>query len=124
MPSTGWWVEIEDSDTLATLSIEAQKRLNAVGYEGPVDRSHILGMERRITCTLADYLRNLTLFDNTKPLGVIWESKLGYGPNYALWLDDSAPSKLTPKQLGEGKFIAANDSDLRSVATSFAVRVH
>lgn len=127
LPASGWWVDIEDGDTLSVLTTELQRRVASIGHSGPIERAHVLGNDRRLTLLIAAHIRALTLFDGSRPLGIRWGSKLGYGHNYALWLrqtDDGATPAADGVAADGGTPLDLRDPDLAHVARAFQIRLH
>ncbi|ADG75031.1 conserved hypothetical protein [Cellulomonas flavigena DSM 20109] len=129
LPGNGWWVDVEHPDTLAVLNDAVKLRLAQVGISQPIDRGLVLGGARRATATIALYLRELVLFDGSLPLGVQWESKLGYGTNWAVWLrkvDDGVAEDASGDGvvcLDSGNEFRQDDPELLRVAKHFNVRI-
>jgi len=126
-PGSGWWIDVEHGDSLTALSA-APLALTPVRLAEPLTRSHVLDDRRRVTVSLAMHMRSLKLFDGSSPLGVVWESKTGYGRNWAHWMrrvdDGLDPGADDPSPIGDGRQIAADDRDLRHVAAAYGLHVH
>ncbi|MBX9244662.1 RES domain-containing protein [Actinotalea ferrariae] len=126
LPRGGWWIDVEHGDSLTAL--DSAPGLSQVGFTEPLTRAHVLGDERRITVALAEHMRSLRLFDGSEALGVTWNSKLGYGKNWAFWmrrLDDGLePAADDPALVGHGAEIDAHDPDLTYVADRFGIHLH
>jgi|GEM_PF-1382527 len=126
MPASGWWIDVEHGDSLSALTKLAASTVPGVVPQ--ITRAHLLGESRGLTVRLATLLRGAVLFDGSPPLGVVWESKLGYGRNWAFWMrradDGLDPGSDDPRPIVEaGAPITENDPHLKHVAESFGLRV-
>jgi len=99
MPSDGWWVLIDHADTLNSLQDQITAKLRRLEIRKPLTISHISDDDRALTTTLAQYLKSLTLYDGSKPLGVDFPSKTGYGRCWAWWDRRDAPGGMQHKSV-------------------------
>lgn len=103
MPREGWWVQANDKATLNQVSMNLAPGLQDLGV-GLLTLADLAGQSRAVTTLLAQYIRNQDLFDGSRPLGIEFPSKTGYGSCWAWW-DRRADDGLTP---------GANDPKTRS----------
>lgn len=84
MPLQGWWVDIEHYTSLATISRNMTSALLDLGLS-TATRADVLGERREVTTAIASAVRGLELADGSRPLGIQWRSKCGYGSCWAWW---------------------------------------
>ncbi|TFV98770.1 hypothetical protein [Orlajensenia leifsoniae] len=123
-PSNGWWIDIEDPDSMAALEahpgIASEIRLAGVDALTTAD---LRGPYRPLTTGIADELRLLTLDDGSKPVGIHFGSKWGGGWCRAIWLpEEDAAYELELLALSPEP-ILVNDGRLATVAQRFGLRV-
>ncbi|GAA4424038.1 hypothetical protein GCM10023169_20380 [Georgenia halophila] len=94
MPATSWWVQIDHKDTLNRLGLDLAEPLKRLGVP-MLTLSGTTGENRAVTTLLAEHVRGQTLFDGSRPLGIQFVSKTGYGNCWAWW-DRRADDGLTP----------------------------
>lgn len=94
MPSDGWWVRANNKATINRVSMELAPRLHDLGV-GLLTLSDLSGESRAVTTLVAEHIRSQDLFDGSRPLGIEFPSKTGYGACWAWW-DRRADDGLTP----------------------------
>ncbi|WP_256829569.1 hypothetical protein [Ornithinimicrobium faecis] len=123
MPSDGWWVQIDRKETLNRLGLDLAEPLRQAGVP-MLTLSGTSGEDRAVTTLLAEHVRGQTLFDGSRPLGIQFISKTGYGACWAWW-DRRADGGLTPgandpKSIGDWNIDGAA---FRSVASDWDLGV-
>ncbi len=94
MPSEGWWVRANHHATINQVATDLAAPLGDLGVR--LLTLGDLGAESRaVTTLIAEHIRNQNLFDGSRPLGIEFPSKMGYGPCWAWW-DRRADDGLTP----------------------------
>lgn len=125
LPLTGWWVQIDDPDTL--LSIQ---RI-APTVHGMSERLQLLtsgslgGEDRDLTTLLAHIIRGLTLYDGSEPLGISYPSKTLMGRCWAYW-DRRADEGISPGRAGLLQLNSQNvgpDIEFRRVAKKYELPI-
>ncbi len=94
-------------------------RLFGVPHTG-LTLAHVLGEDRRLTTSIADELYDVTLDGGERALGVSWESKRGWGRNYALWL---RPGEEVELRVSPPRVISAGDEDLAMIAKAYRLDI-
>ena len=94
MPSDGWWVRANDKSTMNQVSTDLAPRLRTVGVDF-LTLSDLTSESRAVTTLIAEHIRNRDLFDGSRPLGIEFPSKTGYGTCWAWW-DRRADDGLMP----------------------------
>lgn len=94
MPSEGWWVRANDKATINQVSMDLAPRLRELGV-GLLTLADLEGESRAVTTLVAQYIRDQNLFDGSRPLGIEFPSKTGYGTCWAWW-NRRADDGLTP----------------------------
>lgn len=126
LPPTGYWIDVEHGNSLATIQRELEPELASLG-ESTIDRSILLGRRRETTVLIASWMRDLVLDDGSYAHGVTWESKHGHGRCWAYWMrrvdDGGEVSDEALKQLDEGKVLSENDASLKAVAEQMGITI-
>ncbi|NEN04731.1 hypothetical protein G3T36_02505 [Diaminobutyricibacter tongyongensis] len=88
----GWWVDVDSTDTLSTVSAALEEALLKWGITGTLTLSELTSNDRKLTTRIATWLREeVTLDDGSQPLGVQCPSKYGRsgvqtGTSWAYWM--------------------------------------
>ncbi|WP_186814915.1 RES domain-containing protein [Cellulomonas terrae] len=117
----GEFIDILAGRSIAVLEQKMGTRLTRYGVpESGLTTAHLLGEDRELTTAIADVLYGLELDGRAHPLGVTWESKRGWGRNYALWLRPNAT--IYPTEY-PARLISAHDEDLQTVAKAYRLQI-
>lgn len=121
LPTDQWLIDIDASATLsalnATLVAERAEAINAGAPDDTVEvqrltLADLTGEDRYLTTSIAGYIRNLTLDDGSRALGVRYQSKHGSDlVSFAIWLratDDGNPSGERARVEAEFLICASN----------------
>ncbi|WP_035783262.1 hypothetical protein, partial [Arthrobacter sp. H14] len=79
------WVDIEHPASLAGIRAAIGDELATTAGIDSVSLAEIHAPNREITTRIAQWVRSLTLDDGTRPVGIVYTSRLG-GRCYAYWL--------------------------------------
>lgn len=123
MPATGWWIQVDSKDTLNRLGLDLAEPLKNAGVD-MLTLSGTTSEGRAVTTILAEHIRSQTLFDGSRPLGIEFSSKTGYGTCWAWW-DRRSDDGLTPGQ-NDPKTIEDYNVDgtaFRTVTTDWELEV-
>ena len=121
LPYKGWWVQIDDPDTLLTLQDKAPT------VQGITERLQLLtsgslgGEDRDLTTLLAHTIRGVTLHDGSEPIGISYPSKTLMGRCWAYW-DRRADQGLSPGRDGLLQLTSQNvgpDPEFRRIANKY-----
>lgn len=119
LPTTGWWVHLEDPDSMAATEKAIPAQLAAAGAP-TLDVSVLRGTTNRIvTVTLADWVHSLPLDDGTHPLGIHYYSRHATGASWAYWLRE--PAGTPPPEVLSEHTIDLDDLDLVTVTQRFGI---
>lgn len=94
MPSEGWWVRADHYATINQVATDLAGPLREMGVD-LLTLGDLGGEVRAVTTLIAELVRNQNLFDGSRPLGIEFPSKTGYGNCWAWW-DRRADDGLTP----------------------------
>jgi hypothetical protein len=119
LPNQGWFIDIQDAESLAALRRQLGDPLRALEVS-TLTMSHLTGEDRRLTTVIANWLWQVTLDDGRKAHGIKYSSK--YGSNWtcwALWLrSDSADHQLAAQAIQSAPGLAIgpcqNNPELQS----------
>ncbi len=130
LPQTGWFVDIEDSASIASIVRNLTASLSMSGVE-QLTTSHLRGEDRSLTTNISQWIHSRTLDDGSLPLGIQYGSKHDSNwTNWAIWLraiDDGKDASLEPTRSDAGTLIgdpAVDNKDLRSVCDLFNIHCH
>ncbi len=124
----GWWVDLTSTHSMAALSTHLENELAQIGVIGGLTVAHLSGDDRRITTTIAEWLRNtVRLFDGTSPLGVRFASKHGHpaggtGACWAYWMRATDAGLSEPVAVVGEASIDEGDTDLETAQRFCKVR--
>lgn len=114
LPSEGWFVDIEHSDTIKAINREMALEIHAAGIDR-ITLSHVSGEVRTLTCRIAKWVRGLELFDGSQAHGISYPSKHGADERcWAIWLrirDDGLESSDEPTKEIAAHTIYSPDQD-------------
>jgi hypothetical protein len=100
MPEQGWWVRVDHRATLDRVGMDLAPHLKDLGV-ALLTLSNVMGESRAVTTLIAQHIRDQDLFDGSRPLGIEFTSKTGYGTCWAWWYrradDGLAPGADDPK---------------------------
>ena len=99
LPRNGWWVQIDDANTLQALQRLAPTTAGVTEQLQMLTSGTITGENRDLTTLLAHVVRGLTLDDGTEPLGFNYPSKTLRGRCWAYW----------DRRADEGLYAGRND---------------
>lgn len=117
----GWFIDVAAGASLAYLERVMGGRLRLFGVPSTgLTTAHLLGEDRRLTTAIADALYDAHLDGDGRALGVTWESKRGWGRNYALWLRPGVPVALG---ISPARLITADDEDLAIIAKAYRLAI-
>lgn len=123
MPADGWWIQIDHKATLNRLGFDLAEPLRQAGVP-LLTLSSTTGEKRDVTTLLAEHVRGQTLFDGSRPLGIQFTSKTGYGTCWAWWnrrADDGlTPGQNDPKTLDD---LNVDGDAFRAVTTDWQLEV-
>lgn len=122
----GWWVDIEDTESLSSLEKAIPDIISSLGIHS-LDRSEVLSLNRALTTRLAEHVRGLTLFDGSKALGIVFGSRHGGGTNFASWLrahDDGRTGDPEGMEVLTSSEISFRDTSLEVAARLFDIRIY
>lgn len=85
LPRHGWWVRIDDADTLRSLERLASTAPGAPGKVAMLTATEVNGPDRDVTTLLAHVIRQQTLDDGSRPLGIAFPSRTLTGDCWAYW---------------------------------------
>lgn len=129
MPQHGWWVQIENPETIATLERSIPEPL-LVSSITSLDISHLLSQDRALTTATAEHIAGSVLFDGSLPLGIRVASRHGSGTNYAVWKRGTDSGLASPDRdpadsidVLASKPISFRDPDLETAARLFGLTV-
>jgi len=119
LPNHGWFIDIQDAESLAALRRRLSHPLRVLDVS-TLTLSHLTGEDRRLTTAIADWLWRVTLEDGQTAHGIKYSSK--YGSNWtcwALWMrSDSADHQLTAQAIKSAPGLeirpCQNNPDLQS----------
>lgn len=118
----GWFVDLAHADSIAAVNktfIPSDTR--------DLTTTDLTGDQRNLTTDIALWVRNLTLDDGSRALGVAYLSKHGNNlPAYALWLravDDGQPIDSEPTRIVDVTEISGTDIDLVTAAAWNRLRI-
>jgi len=115
-PKTGWFVNVVDTQTLSRLTA-------AITHPEQRTISALMGENQDLTTRVGEWIRNCELFDNSRPVGVIYPSKFGLNQwCYAAWLAEKGTTEQITI-LGD-RAIEVSDADYRNAASLLHVIVH
>lgn len=124
--TAGWWIDIAHSDTLMALSDAMQSELYDGGAQYGLTLADVTGEDRRLTATIATWLRGAAVLDDdTRPLGIRFRSKHGEqqdgeGLCWAFWMRErDAGQPTTVVAPDRGTPFRADDQDFQ-----YALRLH
>jgi len=123
LPLTGWWVRLEDPDSMAAAEKAIPTELATAGAP-TLDVGVLRGSNRVATVLVADWVHGLRLDDGTQPLGIHYDSKHATGHSWAYWMprpDDRTPPKHEPVQVVTEHPVERADPDLLTVTRRFGI---
>jgi RES domain-containing protein len=136
LPMTGWVIDVEHANTLATLNAALPSQLAGLlpEHRNYLTTSDLHGEDRRLTTLIAQWLRAQVLEDGSLPHGILYRSK--HGSNWrcwAIWLrivdDGDDPTKDIGREpttllgLGMSIYPPERNPPLRMVADLFRLDV-
>lgn len=95
LPRQGWWVRIDDAETLRSLEHLASTAPGAPGEVTMLTATEVTGPDRDLTTLLAHIIRQQALDDGSEPLGIVFQSRTLTGDCWAYW-DRRADAGLPP----------------------------
>ena len=95
LPRNGWWVQLDDADTLQALQHLAPTTVGMTEQLQLLTSGSIAGENRDLTTLLAHIVRGQMLDDGSEPLGISFPSKTLRGRCWAYW-DRRADAGLSP----------------------------
>lgn len=119
LPTAGWWVRLEDPDSMAAAEKAIPTELAAAGAP-TVDVGVLRGNNRIATVLLADWIYNLHLDDGTRPLGIHYDSRHATGTSWAYWIRPGPTTNEQVTVISEHP-IDLHDPDLATVTHRFGV---
>lgn len=128
LPETGWFVDIEQSDSIAAIIHSLQPALSMAGVQ-QLTTSHLRGEDRALTTSIAGWIHKQVL-DDGLPLGIRYGSKHdSHWTNWAIWLravDDGKDASSEPTRAGPGEAIGKpeNNPALRKICDLYDVHCH
>lgn len=127
MPDAGWWVDIENPDSIAAISKALGDDLASTGVDD-LDLSALTGPNRESTTLIATWVRDRTLYDGSKAHGICYPSRHATGTSWAYWMravDDGGLLSAEPIASwdGDGSAIGADDPDLTRTAARFDITI-
>lgn len=119
LPADGWFVDVQQTTTLAALGRVMGRSLTL---------AEISGSDRTLTTTIATTVHSLQLDDGTSPIGFQYYSKWGVDHLcYALWLEDDETKGDPPTghgvRLQRSHPISLIDPDLRLAASVHNLKI-
>lgn len=132
LPPTGWFVNIEDSNTLAALNDAIAQFLHptAASPAAEFTRAGVLDNNRVVTTLLAEWVHGQVLDDGELPHGIVFGSKHGSDYNcVAVWLravDDGKSLTSEPTKSGTGLEVKKpeHNEPLKTIAEQFHLFIH
>lgn len=85
LPRAGWWVKVDDLDTLSALQRLAPTVPGLTESLQVLTATSIYGEDRDLTTLLAQVIRMQVLDDGSEPLGISYASKTLFGRCWAYW---------------------------------------
>ncbi|MFC0421863.1 hypothetical protein ACFFHP_15100 [Glutamicibacter ardleyensis] len=125
MPQHGWWVHIEDPESICALERAIPDVLLDSGISA-LDTADLRSQNRLLTTSVAEHLASTKLFDGSLPLGIIFSSRHGSGINYAVWKQASKGplmNRTDEMEVLASKPISFRDPDLETAARLFGLTV-
>jgi hypothetical protein len=123
LPVGGWLVDADSSDTIA--AVRAGLSAGESKY-AMLTLADLKGENREITTDIADRLHRISLFDNTKPHGIIYSSK--HGTNLrcvAFWLPAKNSHRNGPTANGSIEVPTSSQSaDVERACETLRVQLH
>lgn len=123
MPSAGWWVRADHHATINQVATDLAAPLREMKVD-LLTLGDLGGETRGVTTLIAEHIRNQNLFDGSRPLGIEFPSKTGYGTCWAWWdrrADDGlTPGTNDPKTLED---LNVNVSSFRKVAADWGLEI-
>lgn len=126
LPKHGWWVDIEDAESLSALEKSMPHLIAGAGVL-QLDRSQALSLNRQLTTMLAEQVRASTLFDGSRAIGMVFGSRHGGGTNYAVWLrhhDDGLTGDTEGMEVLATRPISFRDPSLETACRRFDIRAY
>jgi hypothetical protein len=126
LDQSGWFIDVESSDSVATIREQLAQTWVAMGLE-EFTVAALKGENRAVTTAVADWLWHQVLDDGSLPLGVQFRSK--HGSNWRCWAawlrqtDDGYPEREeTTADAGSEIKLPDHNPPLAHVATMFGIK--
>jgi hypothetical protein len=121
LPGQGWWVQIDDPDTLRALETMTPTTAGMTERLQLLTSGSLTGEDRDLTTLLAHAIRGSALDDGSEPLGINYPSKTLSGRCWAYW-DRRADEGLSPGRNGLLQLTSENvgpDPEFNGVAVLY-----
>jgi len=126
LPTAGWWVALDAPESIAAIRSELGDRLALLGVTD-LDLTVLYGGNRAATVQIADWVRSITVDDDTRPHGIVYRSRHAGGDVHAYWLravDAGLPLSSEAVTADVGASIPVADPDLLATATRYGLVIH
>jgi len=127
LPRTGWFVALERAESIAAVSAALKSELADLGLD-QLTVADLRGDHRALTTTIAEWVREQTFDDGTRPHGIRFGSKHDSSWScWAIWLravDEGKRTTTEPTKTDKGSPILGceHNEDMARVATMFKLR--
>ena len=116
LPSAGWLIDVNDSESLSSLTA-------VLDCSAQLTLSDLSGDNRVLTTRIAEWVRAQRLFDQSTPIGIAYRSRFGTNHLcFALWL--SGEGAAEPTKVMSDAPIKPNDSTYQNAARQLRITAH
>ena len=128
LPTAGWFVDVERTESLAAISAALPSLLAQYGYS-PLAADHLRGTDREFTTRVAEWMWGQVLDDNTRLHGIRYRSDIDpTWLHWAIWLrsvDAGNDLASEPTQAGQGAQIldSEHNAPMRHTLDQFGLRL-
>lgn len=128
LPPSGWFVDVAASNSISTIGMALQNPLQELGVE-KLTLGVLTGtLDKKITTSIAEWVRSVILDDGSLPHGIMYRSKWGADwETWAFWLrwvDDGLPPSSEPFTLLQEESIGKHTKTLVDAATLRNMRIY